>query len=473
MHEERLHSKQIWLVDAAPHTRAAMAHGLVSAGWEVTQFPSLESALTSQGQERPALACVGVNTLSGLDEMERLRTTLPCLPCIVVFAPENSEIAEHALARGAYDCIPNGTDTKHLLRTVSRAAEHSWLRGRITQLERALAHERVSATLVGESRATRLVAEQVRQLLPSNDPVCVMGDSGTGKEAVARALHSGGARGNGTFVSVSCASIPKSLQESLLLGEEPAGLAGASERRLGRFDEAAGGTLYLDEVSELGLEAQATLLRAIQKGTFRRSGGTTERPFTARVVCASHRGLEQQVEAGRFREDLFLHLMRHAIKLAPLKDRKSDIPQLVGSFIRQLAGDVGRRVERISPDALDAIMAYDWPGNVRELRNIVHRAMLSADTSEITLAQLPRSIQLTHQVATTGVVQTAPRPHTQPDPEVLNLRELERRAIQRALETSGGCVSHAAKLLGIGRATIYRKLAAFDMRSQASAGDLS
>ena len=466
MHEERLHSKQIWLVDAALHTRAAIAQGLMSAGWEVTQFPSLEAALTSQAQERPAVACIGVDTLSGLDEVERLSASLPLLPCIVVCAPQNSEIAEHAMARGAYDCIPNATDTKHLLRAVSRAAEHGWLTGRITQLERALGSERVRATLVGDSRATRLVTEQVRQLLPSNDAVCVVGDSGTGKEAVARALHAGGTRSNSAFVSVNCASIPTSLQESVLLGED-AGVSGANQQRLGRFDEAAAGTLYLDEVSELGLAAQATLLHALQTNTFRRSGGSTERPFTARVVCGSHRALEQEVEAGRFREDLFLHLMRHAIKLAPLKDRKSDIPQLVGSFIRQLASDVGRRIESISPDALDAIMAYDWPGNVRELRNIVHRAMLSADTSEITLAQLPRSIQLT------GVVQAAPRRLTQSDTEVLNLRELERRAIQRALETSGGCVSHAAKLLGIGRATIYRKLAAFDMRSQASVGDLS
>jgi DNA-binding NtrC family response regulator len=345
---------------------------------------------------------------------------------------------------------------------VHRARERRELVINVRRLETALTERSVLGAIVGKSPAMRELAGQVKRVLESDVAVCVFGESGTGKELVARAIHGGGPRRRGPFVAINCAGIPESLQESELFGHERGAFSGATQMRRGCFELANGGTLLLDELGEMSLPTQASLLRTIQEKTIRRVGGSSEIPIDVRIVCATHRDLRAEVEAGRFREDLYFRLVVYPIFLPALRDRSEDIPQLVGHFLRNLTSDVGRQVQRISPEALEALARHRWPGNVRELQNVVHRSLLACRGDEITLSDLPPDIrELGLPALGLPPVPGDIRPSGETD--ILPLRELERRAIQRALRFTQGSVGKAAKLLGIGRATLYRRIATLDL----------
>jgi DNA-binding NtrC family response regulator len=260
---------------------------------------------------------------------------------------------------------------------------------------------------------------------------------------------------------VNCAAIPQSLQESELFGHEKGAFTGATALHRGRFEQAESGTLFLDEVGEMSPATQAALLRTLQERTIRRVGGTRDIPVDVRIVCATHRDLEAEVQAGRFRQDLYYRLVVYPLRLPPLRERKDDIPALVRHFVDALGRDAGRTPAYVDPSAIEALLRHDWPGNVRELQNVVHRALLACDGDRLELAHLPPAIRqrVLPEVPRNG--SEASRAHESAVP-LLPLRELERRAIKRALEASGGNVSEAARLLGIGRATMYRRLAEMD-----------
>jgi DNA-binding NtrC family response regulator len=237
--------------------------------------------------------------------------------------------------------------------------------------------------------------------------------------------------------------------------------------RRGCFEQANGGTLLLDELGEMSMQTQASLLRTLQEKTIRRVGGSSEIPIDVRIVCATHRDLRAEVEAGRFREDLYFRLVVYPIHLPPLRDRLEDIPTLVGHFLRALSKDIGRDVHSISAEALEALGRHHWPGNVRELQNVVHRSLLACRGDEITLSDLPPDIRelalpaILPQVHVNGA--NGNRYQEPSEEDIIPLRELERRAIQRALRATHGSVGRAAKLLGIGRATLYRRIATLDL----------
>jgi DNA-binding NtrC family response regulator len=235
--------------------------------------------------------------------------------------------------------------------------------------------------------------------------------------------------------------------------------------RRGCFEQANGGTLLLDEIGEMSLQTQASLLRTLQEKTIRRVGGSGEMPIDVRMVCATHRDLRAEVEAGRFREDLYFRLVVYPIHLPALRERVEDIPLLVGHFLRTLTSDVGRQVQRISPEALEAMSRHRWPGNVRELQNVVHRSLLACRGDEINLADLPPDIRELGlpSLGLSVVPSNGASTNGHAETEILPLRELERRAIQRALRATQGSVGKAAKLLGIGRATLYRRIATLDL----------
>jgi DNA-binding NtrC family response regulator len=335
----------------------------------------------------------------------------------------------------------------------------------VRRLESALTERSVLGAIVGKSPPMRELAHQVQRVLESEVAVCVSGESGTGKELVARAIHSGGQRRRGPFVAINCAGIPESLQESELFGHERGAFSGATQMRRGCFEQANGGTLLLDEIGEMSLTTQASLLRTLQEKTIRRVGGAGEITIDVRMVCATHRDLRAEVEAGRFREDLYFRLVVYPIHLPALRDRVEDIPLLVGHFLRTLTSDVGRQVHRISPEVLEALSRHRWPGNVRELQNVVHRSLLACRGDEITLADLPPDIRELGlpSLGLSIVPSNGSNGHAHVENEILPLRELERRAIQRALRATQGSVGKAAKLLGIGRATLYRRIATLDL----------
>jgi DNA-binding NtrC family response regulator len=295
--------------------------------------------------------------------------------------------------------------------------------------------------LVGESAPMLELAGQIERVAPSKVTVAIVGESGTGKELVARAIHHRGPRAQRPFVAINCAAIPEFLQESELFGHERGAFTGATHTRLGCFEQANGGTLLLDELGEMSRSTQARLLRTLQERTIRRVGGSTELAIDVRILCATQRDLRAEVAAGRFREDLYFRLVVFPIEVPPLRERRGDVESLVAHAIRQLHPESALGVGQ---DALEALDGYSWPGNVRELFNVVHRGLLACKGDELTLADLPEHVR-----------GTPPRSGIRP------LQELERTAIEHALKACGGAVTAAAEMLGVSRATLYRRIRDF------------
>src|SRR3954467_10574561 len=457
-------SDLVAVVDDDPTARRLMRFWLERTGYSVVEHESARSVLDHEGAT-PSLACVdlGLGEVTGIKVIQHLRARDAELPIIVVTAQRELETAIAAMQAGAYDYVTKPLDRDRLLLAVHRANERRELLSNVRRLESALTERSVLGAIVGQSPKMRELAQQVQRVLESDVAVCVFGESGTGKELVARAIHSGGPRKRGPFVAINCAGIPESLQESELFGHERGAFSGATQTRRGCFEQANGGTLLLDEIGEMSLQTQASLLRTLQEKTIRRVGGSGEIPIDVRMVCATHRDLRAEVEAGRFREDLYFRLVVYPIHLPALRERVEDIPLLVGHFLRTLTSDVGRQIHRIAPEVLEALSKHRWPGNVRELQNVVHRSLLACRGDEITLSDLPPDIRELGLPSLGLSVVPNGHPHPQVENEILPLRELERRAIQRALRATQGSVGKAAKLLGIGRATLYRRIATLDL----------
>ncbi len=452
---------RILIVEDDRTTRRILTHWLGKAGHEVIAH---DTAAGAMGADSTGIdvACVdlGLGRDSGLDLMRHLKARDPNLAVIIVTARSDASSAVEAMRAGAYDYVTKPIEQERLLTSVARAAEHRRLLDDVKQLTIKLEGHTGAQVLIGESPVMQHLAAQIGRVVDSDVPVCILGESGTGKELVARAVHDRGRRAPGPFVAVNCGAIPESLQEAELFGAERGAYTGAHATRPGRFEQAEGGTLFLDELGEMSPGTQAALLRTLQERTLRRVGGTKEIHVDTRVVCATHRDLEDLVRAGRFRKDLYFRLVVFPLEVPPLRERTSDIPALVAHFLRKLERDVGRCPERISPDAMAAMTDYAWPGNVRELQNAIHRAMLASDGDVLELSHLPPNVQRSKL----GTLQ--PLPESVPvanAPEVLNLRELERRTIRRALEKTNGNMTEAARMLGIGRATLYRKVANYDV----------
>ncbi|MCC6876304.1 MAG: sigma-54-dependent Fis family transcriptional regulator [Sandaracinaceae bacterium] len=423
---------------------------LESEGLDIVELADGASALSHAGRAGAICLDLGLADMPGMEVLERLLALDPELPILVVTAERSVEAAVDAMRAGAYDFVTKPLDRRRLVPAVRRALE----RRALTESVHALRSELDGETrLVGESGPMRELGRQIERVLSSDVAVAIFGESGTGKELVARTIHDRGRRRAGPFVAVNCGAIPESLQESELFGHERGAFTGAVGQHRGRFEQAHGGTLLLDEVGEMSPATQASLLRTLQERTVRRVGGERDVPIDVRIVCATHRDLEQDVAAGRFRQDLYYRLVVYPLRLPALRERAEDIPALVGHFMRRLAEDTRRAPPRVDPAALEALVRYPWPGNVRELQNVVHRTLLAADGDRLELAHLPPAVR---QAALPPAIRLPKEAEAFP---LLPLRELERRAIRRAIEATGGNVTEAARLLGIGRATIYRRLA--------------
>ncbi|MDX2052778.1 MAG: sigma-54 dependent transcriptional regulator [Polyangiaceae bacterium] len=456
-------SKLVSIIDDDPTVRRLMRFWLEKDGYQIIEHASGTSALNYAG-DMPAAVCIdlGLDDVPGLEVLRHLKARDPEISLIVVTAQRDIDTAVEAMRAGAYDYVTKPLERERLLLAVGRGIERRDLVSNVRRLKNALSEHKSEHSIIGRSAPMMELDRQISHVLESDVAVCVFGESGTGKELVARAIHQGGPRKAGPFVAINCAAIPHSLLESELFGHERGAFTGATHTRRGRFEEADRGTLFLDELGEMSSGTQASLLRTLQEKKIRRVGGSQEIPTDARIVCATHRDLRAEVEAGRFREDLYFRLVVYPIIVPPLRNRVEDIPLLVGHFLQSLRADVGREVQRISPEALEALTRYRWPGNVRELQNVVHRCMLASRGHEITLADLPQDVRahaappIPHHHTGNGSISPISIAPTATD--IVPLQELERRAIERALRATGGSVGKAAKLLGIGRATLYRRI---------------
>jgi two-component system, NtrC family, response regulator AtoC len=403
--------------------------------------------------------------MTGLDLLKATRELRPDAVGVIVTAFTDVDVLIEAINLGRiYRYITKPWDAKEVRGVLIQAVERfalgrenrrlaDQLAGYVGMLSKD-AHSAFSfGAIVGESPALRDVLTRVEQVAQTTSTVLLRGETGTGKEMVARAIHINSAREARPFVRVNCAALAPGVLESELFGHEKGSFTGAVSRRLGRFELADGGTLFLDEVGDLPLDVQVKLLRVLQEREFERVGGTETVKVDVRVVSATHRDLEQQIVDGTFREDLYYRLDVFPIVLPPLRDRPTDIPLLAEHFVQKYAANAGKAVLGIEAGALAALRAYPWPGNVRELENVIERALILARGSEITTADL----EFTRRVAAPTVA-SARRPADASRPLPERLHEQERTAIMAAIDGAQGNIAHAARALGINRSTLYYRL---------------
>ena len=388
---------------------------------------------------------------SGLGVCDLVARRQPGVPVIVVTGHGSLDTAVGAIRAGAYDFITKPIDARVVVLAVERALEHRRIRVTLRELETRLQERDAPGELVGESAGMQRVYDMIRRVRDTPVSVLIHGESGTGKELVARALHQGTARADKPFVPVSCAAIPANLLEDEFFGHVKGAFTDARGGRAGLFEQADGGTLFLDEIGEMPLEMQAKLLRVLQERVVRKLGDSREVEVDVRIVAATNRDLEAEVEAGRFREDLFYRLNVVQISVPPLKSRGNDILLLARHFIELAKRRIGREVKGLTEEAARLLLEYDWPGNVRQLQNCVERAVTLTQTDHLTPGDLPEKIR--------GFEAPVRREGPQVHPEhLLTLEQVERRYIQEVLALIGDNKSQAARLLGLDRRTLYRKL---------------
>ncbi|NOY74674.1 MAG: sigma-54-dependent Fis family transcriptional regulator [Kiritimatiellaeota bacterium] len=389
--------------------------------------------------------------MPGADGMEVLEEALKKTPrpsCIILTAYGSIESAVGAMRNGAFDFIPKPVNLDQLELVIQRALETRSLAEENKELKKRLDSKYGFENIIGNSPVMHEVFETVKQVAPTKTTVLITGESGTGKELIAHAIHQLSERG-GPFVPVHCAALPANLLESELFGHEKGAFTGAAERKIGRFELADGGTIFLDEIGEIDQATQVKLLRVLETRTFERIGGLEPITTTARIVAATNRDLREMVESGDFREDLFYRLYVVCVQLPKLSERPEDIPLMVNEFIKELAADTDKNVEGISQEALNQLCSYEWKGNVRELRNCVERMVVLSRDRILRIDSVPLNVR---EFATPGTSKKVLARTS------LNLEDNERMLIAAALDEAGGNRTKAAELLGISRRTLHRKL---------------
>jgi DNA-binding NtrC family response regulator len=401
--------------------------------------------------------------VDGFGVLARMREGGLDTPVIVETALGSIETVVAAMRSGATDFVVKPVGPERLQVSIANALNARALAGEVRRLAR-----RQAATLAFDDLVTtsEIMAEAIRlgrRAAGSSIPVLLEGETGVGKELFARTIAAAGARAGKPFVAVNCGAIPTNLVESTLFGHEKGAFTGATERHVGKFAEADGGTLLLDEVGELPAEAQVKLLRALQEHEIDPVGGRHAARVDVRVIAASNRPLVDLVRDGRLREDLYYRLSVFPITIPPLRARKGDIPGLARRFLARCAAEEGRRVRAIAPAAMDLLAGYDWPGNVRQLENTIFRAVVLAEHDEITVADLPLLAGRTSPPEPVAALPDDALPLVNADGGVRPLAEIERAVLEYAMQRHRGRMSEVARRLGIGRSTLYRRLKAFSI----------
>jgi len=390
--------------------------------------------------------------MSGIEALKLIKGYNPAIPILIMTAYSSVESAVEALKAGAYDYLTKPLDFDVLKLTIERALDHTSLRAENLGLKEKLRSSYDLANIIGKSQPMKELIEMVSMVAPSEATALITGESGTGKELIARSIHFNSNRKDGSLVIVNCAALTETLLESELFGHEKGAFTGADRRREGRFMQANKGTIFLDEIGEMSSVMQAKLLRVIQDREIQRVGSDATMKVDVRILAATNRDLQEDVEAGKFREDLYYRLNVVTLRVPPLRERLEDIPLLAQHFLHNYAKKNKKSIKGFTPLAMDMFIKYDWPGNVRELENAVERAVILGPGDYISEKELPLSI-------------TRAYPHGEEidrDPAVSkepqSLEEVEKEAVLAALEAAGGNKSETARKLGITRKTLHKKL---------------
>jgi DNA-binding NtrC family response regulator len=447
----------IALVDDEPSIRKLVDYQLANVwGYHVRQYGDAETFLAELNDELDAVILdVMLPGMSGVEALEELRRRDPDLPVIVLSAQDSVETAVRMLKLGAIDYLGKPVDNDRLEASLKTAIQLRDLSREVGRLRERMASSVTFENVIAGHGEMQEVFRLVNKVKDSDIVVLIMGESGTGKELIARAVHYHGRRKNGPFVVVNCASIPHDLLESELFGHEKGSFTGAAQRRLGRFESAHGGTIFLDEIGEMDQALQAKLLRVIQTKQFERVGGNETISTDVRIISATNRDLKKEVEAGRFREDLYYRLATFPILLPPLRQRRSDVLLLAEHFLRRYAAQENKPARRFSREALRLLYGYPWPGNVRELENAIQRAVVMSEGEFLTEEELPVSVQSFSDPASASAGDVLSGPAATDD-IIVPMEKMEEIAVRNALRICGGNSAMAAKRLGIGRATLYR-----------------
>jgi DNA-binding NtrC family response regulator len=458
--------KHVLIVDDDPSICQILEAELADRDYRVTVLHSPEEALAivSAGPDDVdvILTDVHMQVISGTDLCARVVASDRDIPVIVMTAFGSMDSAIAAIRAGAYDYVTKPLDPNDLVMTLDRGVKERLLRQEVRRLRLEVEGTERFEEMVGSSPEMTKVFDLVERVAKTDVTVLITGESGSGKELVAKATHARGPRADGPFVAINCAAMPESLLESELFGHSRGAFTDARNARKGLFVKASGGTLFLDEIGEMPLGMQSKLLRALQERKVRPVGGDEEVAFHARIVAATNRDLEEEVSAKRFREDLFYRINVVRIALPPLRARGRDVLTLA-KHILQSCQPAGQRVIGFKPAAIDALLSYSWPGNVRELQNCMQRAVALAEFDHIGFEDLPEHIR----DFKTGAV----RIECNALSELITADELERRYILRVLNAVGGNKSVAARVLGFDRRTLYRKLRAYGSTKRKPSAD--
>jgi len=454
----------VLVVDDDPSLRRVMRMQLVEAGYEVLLAAHGEEACRMMEPDPPKLVItdLSMTPMGGLDLLRFIRDHHVDTTVIMITAFGTVETAVEAMRAGAYDYVTKPIDYDALVMVVHRAMERQSLIEEVRTLRSALNARYGFESIVGRSKALLRVLEMASRVARRDSTVLIRGETGTGKELLARAIHHNSGRRNQPFVTINCGTIPKELMESELFGYERGAFTGAQGAKLGKVEMADGGTLFLDEIGELAIEMQVKLLRLLQEGEIEKLGATTPKTVDVRVIAATHRNLQSMIEDGAFREDLFYRLAVVPLDLPPLRERKEDIPELVHHLFRHLAERHKLPSLRLDPGVIRPMIHYRWPGNVRELENIIERMIVLAASDRITEADLPPEIRSSESAA---------REFSVPLPEQgISLDRVERDLLLRALEKFNWNQTQAARYLDISRRTLIYRMEKHGLRRDPDVG---
>jgi len=440
----KAHGK-VLIVDDEPNALTVLAAILREEGYSVFKAGHAEAAEHTLGKEDidTVITDMKMPAKDGMQLMDFMADRYPEIPVIFLTAYGSVDSAVHAITRGAFYYFIKPPDYVKLKGILARAVEQRLLKRELETLRKRV-HGGGTARIVGATPVMVRIFETIEAIKDSMSSVLICGETGTGKELIARSLHYGSVRKDKPFVAVNCAAMPRDLIESELFGYEKGAFSGAFSRRIGRFEEAAEGTIFLDEIGELEMPLQAKLLRVLQEKEIERLGSNKKIKVNFRLISSTNRNIPAEIAAGNFREDLFYRINVVQIQVPSLRDRREDIPLLAAELIREFGAREGR-VLRLDDEVLQAFLTYDWPGNIRQLGNIIERAVVLAKKDRITIKELPEDLK--PYVS-----------HSETRPPVRTLREIEEEAIRAALEESAGNKSRAAKLLGISRKSLYKRL---------------
>jgi two-component system, NtrC family, nitrogen regulation response regulator NtrX len=450
---------RILVVDDEAAIRDSLRMILEYEGYEFLGAATGQDGLAMLERENPDLVFLDIKMpgMDGLEVLQRIKAVNETVPVVMISGHATVTTAVDATKLGAFDFIEKPLATERVLVTIRNSLDRSRLADENRSLKRVV---EVRHQIVGESPHLKKVMDAIRRAAPTNATVLITGESGVGKELVARAIHRNSLRSRERFVQVNCAAIPDDLIESELFGHEKGSFTGATEKQIGKFEQADKGTIFLDEVGDMSLKTQAKVLRVLQEGEVERLGSARTIKVDVRVIAATNKNLEEEIESGTFREDLYFRLAVIPIYVPPLRERKDDIPLLVRHFAELFARDNNFRPKRVTPAAMDVLQRYRWKGNIRELRNTVERLIIMTPTDSIDLPDLPESIRVDG-------------PSRGPDNDAVKagtLREhkevSERAFLVQKLRETGWNISKTAELIDTPRSNLYKKLEQYNIKQE-------